>query len=240
MEGGGGGGGGGPAAEGGDASAADPALETHRSTREALERQLADTARRAVEVARAAVGSLQGRGIFGVELFELDDGSVTFNELAPRPHNSGHYTLDACATEQHEQHLRAVAGLPLGDTSLVCGGAAMLNIIGDGELSSTLKPVERALGVRGASVHWYGKAPPKPKRKMGHINVCSRSAAAAAAAVAAIEGEGESGACARVGCPCARVEATPTGHVRRASSSRPGRSRSGASSRARRSCTTRA
>ena len=147
----------------------------------------ADTARRAVEVARAAVGSLQGRGIFGVELFELDDGSVTFNELAPRPHNSGHYTLDACATEQHEQHLRAVAGLPLGDTSLVCGGAAMLNIIGDGELSSTLKPVERALGVRGASVHWYGKAPPKPKRKMGHINVCSRSAAAAAAAVAAIE-----------------------------------------------------
>ena len=62
--------------------------------------------------------SLWGAGIFGVELFAMANGSVLLNEIAPRPHNSGHYTMDACVTEQHEMHLRAVAGLPLGDPSL--------------------------------------------------------------------------------------------------------------------------
>ena len=67
------------------------------------------------------VPGVVGAGIFGVEMFLLEDGSLTLNEVAPRPHNSGHYTIEACATSQYEQHLRAILGWPLGDPSLVVG-----------------------------------------------------------------------------------------------------------------------
>mmetsp|Transcript_8081 Transcript_8081/g.25983 ORF Transcript_8081/g.25983 Transcript_8081/m.25983 type:complete len:602 (+) Transcript_8081:130-1935(+) len=132
--------------------------------------QVAATAQ---QVARDAIGSLWGAGIFGVELFALPGGRVLLNEIAPRPHNSGHYTMDACVTEQHEMHLRAVAGLPLGDPSMKVGAAGMLNIIGspDGLLPTTLAPLALALSTPHAAVHWYGKAPAKPRRKMAHINI---------------------------------------------------------------------
>jgi len=154
-----------------------------------------ETAKQAAAIATAAVASLSGGGIFGVELFAMRDGTVLLNEIAPRPHNSGHYTMDACATEQHEQHLRAVLGLPLGSPALKVAAAAMLNVIGapDGELSTTLRPIARALPLPRAAVHWYGKAPPKAKRKMGHINVTAESASAAAALLRYLQGEGEGG-----------------------------------------------
>ena len=127
----------------------------------------------AMAIASAAVASLSGGGIFGVELFLLADGRVLLNEIAPRPHNSGHYTMDACVTDQFEMHLRCVLGLPLGSTAMKVPHAAMLNILGapDGSLPTTLLPIQRALTSRAAAIHWYGKSPPKKGRKMGHINV---------------------------------------------------------------------
>jgi len=153
----------------------------------------AQMAKQAAAVATKAVASLAGGGIFGVELFAMPDGSVLLNEIAPRPHNSGHYTMDAALTDQHEQHLRAVLGLPLGGTALKVPAVGMLNVIGsaDGELATTLRPVARALAMPRASVHWYGKSPPKPRRKMGHLNVIAESAAAAAAALLSLQGEGD-------------------------------------------------
>uniref|UniRef100_A0A7S0ILS7 phosphoribosylaminoimidazole carboxylase n=1 Tax=Calcidiscus leptoporus TaxID=127549 RepID=A0A7S0ILS7_9EUKA len=149
----------------------------------------AETSEAARRIAAAAVASFEGAGIFGVELFAMRDGAVLLNEIAPRPHNSGHYTLDACYTEQHEQHLRAVLGLPLGSASMKVEAVAMLNVIGsdDAELHSTLAPIARAMSMPRAAVHWYGKAPPKPRRKMGHINVCASSIAEAKSALSALQ-----------------------------------------------------
>lgn len=143
----------------------------------------------AMRVASAAIATMQGAGIFGVELFAMPDGSVLLNEIAPRPHNSGHYTMDACYTSQFENHLRAVLQLPLGSCAMKVGAAAMLNVIGapDGSLESTMSPITRAITMPEASVHWYGKSPPKAKRKMGHINVTAKDSSSVAALLAALE-----------------------------------------------------
>jgi phosphoribosylaminoimidazole carboxylase PurK protein len=230
----------------------------------------------ATTVALAAIASLSGGGIFGVELFQCRDGSVLLNEIAPRPHNSGHYTQDglsarsapeptdeasltgphlagtppprmgshlawdptscaapphetpphvgphrmgrhrhlplvvrrlpnhtcvcvvavcgsaitvgSCVTDQFEQHLRCVLDLPLGSTALRVPAAGMLNVIGtaDGLLATTARPLTRAIAMRDAHVHWYGKAPPKARRKMGHINVSGASVAAVNAQIEAL------------------------------------------------------
>ncbi|KAI7835042.1 phosphoribosylaminoimidazole carboxylase [Kickxella alabastrina] len=117
-------------------------------------------------------------GIFGVEMFLHEDGhTVVVNEIAPRPHNSGHYTIEACNTSQFENHLRAVLDLPLGDTSLKVPAAAMINILGGSNgFSSVLDPCLASLEVAGSTVHLYGKAEAKPARKMGHITVVADSA----------------------------------------------------------------
>eukprot|EP00775_Hariotina_reticulata_P011066 gene11066-11222_t len=88
---------------------------------------------RAQQVAEKAVACLYGAGIFGVEMFLLPDGTLLLNEVAPRPHNSGHYTMDGCITSQFENHIRAVLGWPLGDTSLNCGSCLMLNMLGEAD-----------------------------------------------------------------------------------------------------------
>lgn len=133
----------------------------------------------ATDVAEKAVGSLQGAGIFGVELFLLTDGQVLLNEVAPRPHNSGHYTIEACYTSQFEQHLRAVLGLPLGDSSMKVPAAVMYNLLGEDEgeagFAIAQSKMRRAVAVSGASVHWYGKPEIRKKRKMGHITVVGPS-----------------------------------------------------------------
>ncbi|KAJ2704093.1 phosphoribosylaminoimidazole carboxylase ade2 [Coemansia sp. IMI 203386] len=117
-------------------------------------------------------------GIFGVEMFLHEDGhTVVVNEIAPRPHNSGHYTIEACGTSQFENHLRAVLDLPLGDTKLKVPAAAMINVLGGSSgISSVLDPCLASLEVDGATVHLYGKAEAKLARKMGHVTVVADSA----------------------------------------------------------------
>jgi formate-dependent phosphoribosylglycinamide formyltransferase (GAR transformylase) len=101
-------------------------------------------AARARAVAQRAVASLPGAiGIFGVELFLLADGSVVLNELAPRPHNSGHYTMEACVVDQFENHLRAVLGLPLGSGAMVAAHAIMVNVLGEDSMEGTLAPLNK-------------------------------------------------------------------------------------------------
>lgn len=133
----------------------------------------------ASEIAQKAISVLPGRGIYGVELFELPDGTVLLNEIAPRPHNSGHYTIEACVTDQFEQHLRAVLGLPLGDASMKVGAAIMINTLGckDGEEGYQIayEPHTKALSVEGTTPHWYGKKGCRPGRKMGHVTIVANT-----------------------------------------------------------------
>jgi 5-(carboxyamino)imidazole ribonucleotide synthase len=113
-------------------------------------------------------------GVMAVEMFVVGS-DVLVNELAPRPHNSGHYTLDACLTSQFEQQVRAICGLALGETKLVVPGVAMVNLLG--ELWADGEPKwERALIHSAAHLHLYGKAEPRPGRKMGHLTVTTGTA----------------------------------------------------------------
>ncbi|MFV8754844.1 5-(carboxyamino)imidazole ribonucleotide synthase [Nannocystaceae bacterium ST9] len=127
-------------------------------------------------------------GVCAIELFELPDGRLWFNELAPRPHNSGHYTIEACRTSQFENHLRAVLGWPLGDPGLVAPAAVMVNLLGEREGLVDAAALARALAIPGVAVHLYGKREVRPRRKMGHVTAIGddlerlRSAAEAAAA----------------------------------------------------------
>ncbi len=118
----------------------------------------------------SAVESLGGFGLFGVELFELESGTFMVNETAPRPHNTGHYTLDWGGVSQFEQHVRLVVGLPLSPIS--GPEACMANLLGQPESADWRDGLSAALAaVPDAHVHWYGKSQAKPGRKMGHINV---------------------------------------------------------------------
>ena len=114
--------------------------------------------------------------MFCVEMFVGPDGSVAINEVAPRPHNSGHYTIEACVTSQFEQHIRAVSGLPLGDPSLI-RPVVMRNILGDDGSSGRAKVdgADECLAINGVTLHIYGKEESKPKRKMGHLTATAAS-----------------------------------------------------------------
>ncbi|MFC3459795.1 MULTISPECIES: 5-(carboxyamino)imidazole ribonucleotide synthase [Massilia] len=135
----------------------------------------AECARKAQDAARAIVAQLGYVGVLCIEFFVLEDGSLVVNEMAPRPHNSGHYTIDACVTSQFAQQVRAMARLPLGDVRQH-SPAVMLNILGDvwfdGD-SADDKPREpawdRVLALPGAFLHLYGKDDPRRGRKMGHV-----------------------------------------------------------------------
>jgi 5-(carboxyamino)imidazole ribonucleotide synthase len=127
----------------------------------------AEIEEQATTIAREAVEAVGGVGAFGVELFLLGDGQVCINELAPRPHNSAHYTIEACWTSQFENHVRAVLGLPLGDPSLRVPAAAMVNLLGSH--SSAIDGLAEALCEPRAFVHLYGKSENRPGRKMGHV-----------------------------------------------------------------------
>jgi 5-(carboxyamino)imidazole ribonucleotide synthase len=112
--------------------------------------------------------SLDHVGVMAVELFELPDGTLLVNEIAPRTHNSGHYTYGACMTSQFEQHVRAVAGQPLGDPRALCG-AVMLNLIGDLWTRGRTPPWNEVMAMPEARLHLYGKDAAGPGRKMGHV-----------------------------------------------------------------------
>jgi 5-(carboxyamino)imidazole ribonucleotide synthase len=113
--------------------------------------------------------SLDAIGIFGIELFATSDGRVLVNEIAPRTHNSGHLTIEACATSQFSQLIRAVAGLPLGSTELTCGGAVMVNLLGYEDSQDDYLLKRQAISaIPNAFVHWYGKQS-RIGRKLGHV-----------------------------------------------------------------------
>lgn len=115
-----------------------------------------------------------GVGVFGVEMFLAKNGELLVNEVSPRPHNSGHYTIEACLTSQYEQHLRAIAGLPLGDTDLLWP-AVMVNLLGTGRPGRpVVTGLREALAVPGATIHLYGKDESRPHRKMGHAVVMDK------------------------------------------------------------------
>ncbi|AMA74232.1 MULTISPECIES: 5-(carboxyamino)imidazole ribonucleotide synthase [Aneurinibacillus] len=126
---------------------------------------------RAEELAKTIAEKLGVVGLIAVEMFVTANDKVLVNELAPRPHNSGHYTMDACVTSQFEQHIRAICDLPLGDPKLLTP-VVMVNILGE-HLEHVLDKIETL--PRSAKLHLYGKKDSKPKRKMGHMNVLAES-----------------------------------------------------------------
>jgi 5-(carboxyamino)imidazole ribonucleotide synthase len=123
---------------------------------------------RAVGMAESIATALDLVGVLAVEMFLLERGEILVNELAPRPHNSGHYTINACPTSQFEQHIRAICGLPLGATGLL-RPAAMVNLLGDRRGPVRLRGVDDALAVPEVSFHLYGKGESWPRRKLGHV-----------------------------------------------------------------------
>lgn len=142
-------------------------------------------------LAKKAVSTFPGAGIFGVEMFLLPNGELLINEIAPRPHNSGHYTIDACVTSQFEAHIRSITGLPMPKNftyfSTPQTNSIMLNVLGFDEPNGELQLCKRALETSNASVYLYGKST-RPKRKMGHINIVSGSMSDCERRLAYIEG----------------------------------------------------
>lgn len=134
-----------------------------------------DIAGHAAECARRAVEAIDGVGIFGVELFLTDSGDILVNELAPRPHNSGHYTIEGCTTSQFENHIRAVMGWPLGSTALRAPGVAMVNILGREIASGAVASYDAVLRDPDVHLHIYGKRDSRAGRKMGHITLLADS-----------------------------------------------------------------
>jgi 5-(carboxyamino)imidazole ribonucleotide synthase len=130
---------------------------------------------KAGDIARTIIQELGMVGLLAVEMFVTKTGEVLVNEIAPRPHNSGHQTIEANVTSQYEQHLRAILNLPLGDTSIVMAGA-MVNLLGEPgyEGEAKYEGFETVIGVPGVHVHLYGKKITKPFRKMGHVTIVDR------------------------------------------------------------------
>ena len=142
-----------------------------------------DVAGRAEQLARAVAAQLHLVGVLAVEMFLLPDGTLLINELAPRPHNSGHFSIDACVTSQFEQQVRAVCQWPLGSPELL-RPCAMANLLGD--LWAEGEPNWAAATALGeVKIHLYGKAEPRPGRKMGHLTAFGSSPETALARVMA-------------------------------------------------------
>lgn len=126
---------------------------------------------RAKQLATKVMKHLSGAGVFGIEMFLTKEGKVMVNEIAPRVHNSGHYTIEACVTSQFAQHVRAITGMPLGSTEMLVPAAVMVNILGERRGNAKIKGLDKALGIKNVAVHIYGKRETKVERKMGHITV---------------------------------------------------------------------
>lgn len=148
---------------------------------------------RAETLGKAIAEKLGVVGLLAIEMFVTGDDEILVNELAPRPHNSGHVTMDACVTSQFEQHVRAICGLPLGDATMT-SPAVMVNILGDawtwrhGHVSA--EPDWAAiLNARAAKLHLYGKREPRVGRKMGHFTVCGETMDAALATARELKGK---------------------------------------------------
>jgi len=134
----------------------------------------AELSQRATGAARAVASKLDYCGVMAVEFFVVEHGRLLINEIAPRPHNSGHYTMDACLTSQFDQQVRAMCGLPLGDARLLAP-VAMVNILGDIWRDGTPPPWSAVLNEPRAKLHLYGKREARPGRKMGHFTCIADS-----------------------------------------------------------------
>jgi len=146
----------------------------------------AATAREAASIASRLACALDYVGVLAVEMFVVE-GKLLLNEMAPRPHNSGHYTIDACRTSQFEQQVRVLCGLPLGDPSQH-SPAVMVNLLGDAWRDGAPR-WETVLRHAGAHLHLYGKREARPGRKMGHVTVCEETLESALAVAMAIRSD---------------------------------------------------
>ncbi len=125
----------------------------------------------AEEISIASVEAVGGYGLFGVELFLTKGGKILVNEMAPRPHNSGHYTIEGCITSQFENHIRSVLNLPLGSTEMVQPYAVMVNLLGKRNGEGVVEDYTKVLSNGNAHLHIYGKEKSRTGRKMGHITL---------------------------------------------------------------------
>jgi 5-(carboxyamino)imidazole ribonucleotide synthase len=134
-----------------------------------------DILRKADDIAVSVVKKLDMVGVLAVEMFVTRDGQVLVNEIAPRPHNSGHQTIEANVTSQYEQHLRSILNLPLGDTTMLFP-SAMVNLLGEAgfEGKARYEGFQEVMALPGVHVHLYGKEKTKPFRKMGHVTIVDR------------------------------------------------------------------
>ncbi len=138
-----------------------------------------EISKKALDLSIKAVKAIDGIGTIGVEMFCTKDNEIIVNEMAPRVHNSGHYTIEACETSQFENHVRAILGLPLGSARMIAPAAVMINILGNREGNGFPTGIEKALAINGAHVHVYGKTTTNIGRKMGHVTALGSSIAEA-------------------------------------------------------------
>ena len=134
-----------------------------------------EIARLARDMAQTCVEAINGIGVFGIELFLTKDGQVLFNEIAPRPHNSGHYTIEACHTSQFENCIRAILNLPLGSPEMKVPAAVMVNLLGTRTGPGVPDSPVDTLKHPHTTVHLYGKKDCRKGRKMGHLTTCSHT-----------------------------------------------------------------
>ncbi|MCS7234033.1 MAG: 5-(carboxyamino)imidazole ribonucleotide synthase [Synergistetes bacterium] len=131
-----------------------------------------EISKEAINMAKELIKTMDGIGVFAIEMFLSKDGRIFINEIAPRVHNSGHHTIESCLTSQFEQHIRAITSLPLGSTRQIMP-AAMINLLGEPGYRG--KPIviglEEALSIPGVNVHIYGKSETRPYRKIGHVTI---------------------------------------------------------------------
>jgi len=130
-----------------------------------------DVQKRAQQLAKDAIEAIDGRGIFAFEFFLTTSGDVLLNESAPRPHNSGHYTIEGAVTSQFENHVRAVCNMPLGSTEAVKPATAMVNLLGTHHKKAVVENAEKALIEPNGHLHFYGKLQSKKGRKMAHYTL---------------------------------------------------------------------
>jgi 5-(carboxyamino)imidazole ribonucleotide synthase len=143
----------------------------------------------AEELARRTLRAFDLRGVLAVEMFLDRQGRLWINEVAPRPHNSGHHTIESSHVSQYEQHLRSILGLPLGSTAIK-QPAVMLNLLGEPGHTGPVRyaGLSEVLAMPGTSLHLYGKRETRPFRKMGHLTVCAPTIEAAVALAREVEG----------------------------------------------------
>ena len=139
-----------------------------------------DLEKKAYEIALKTAQSFNSIGLLAVELFITNENEILINEVAPRPHNSGHHTIECCMTSQFDQHIRSILNLPLGDSAIKIPGI-MVNLVGENETEGDViyQNINKVFNISGVSTHIYGKKKSRLNRKMGHITIVNKEIAKA-------------------------------------------------------------